>query len=122
MGDDEVELADVTDVCDVGEGVPLLLAGFRKDVDDAERGGVHQSHLNFYYGKYFRKTIVPKAYGKETLEDVIAFVKDTIVIDSDSGVLACKFPADSEKAASDFIKLQEQNRRERQRRIDAGDE
>merc|ERR1712039_291619 len=48
--------------------------------------------------------------------------KDTVKLDSSNGVLVCNLPADATKEVSDFLKLQEQNRRERQVRIDAGDE
>merc|ERR1712226_283487 len=100
----------------------LLMSAFKKDAQDPERVGIHESLFTFYYTKYFNRQISPTAYGKETLQQVIDLVKDTAGFDSSNGVLICKFPEDAVKEAADFVKLQEENRRERQRRIDAGDE
>merc|ERR1712087_520283 len=64
-----------------------------------------------------------KLYGKDTLKDLIeAFIKDTVGIDDSNGVLKCTLGADAGRDASDFLKLQEESRRERQHRIDAGDD
>merc|ERR1712039_643343 len=65
----------------------------------------------------------PKIYGKDTLKDVISeFIKDTVKIDETNGVLGCSLPDDADRDISHFLKLQEESRRERQRRIDAGDD
>merc|ERR1719401_2268451 len=60
-------------------------------------------------------------YGKESLADLLDLVKDVVKLDPDTRVLTC--PLDEElDNAGHLIKLTEDSRRERQRRIDAGDE
>ncbi|CAK0848694.1 unnamed protein product [Prorocentrum cordatum] len=130
----------VEDVHDVGDGTPLyklfspedwalhslrcelflLAAAYKKDVDDPERPGIHEDHITFYFGKYFKKSLVPKHYGKDSLADLLTMVKDTVSVDPENGVLTLK--VEDDKPADYFLKKQEENRRERQRRIDAGDE
>merc|ERR1712039_235702 len=100
----------------------LLTVAFKKDVNDPERMGIHTSHLGFYFKKYFKKDLVLKNYGKETTEELVDLVKEAVGIDESNGVLECKIEDGAPSAAPDFIKLQEENRRERERRIAAGDE
>lgn len=84
---------------------------------------IHESLFGHYYQKYFKKNLNPKLYGKDNLKDLIAdFVKDTAAIDDSNGVLKCVLAADAGKEAFDFLKLAEECRRERQHRIDAGDD
>merc|ERR1719188_2842303 len=60
-------------------------------------------------------------YGKETLADLLDLVKDVVKLDPDTGVLTCQLEEELESAGH-LIKLTEDCRRERQRRVDAGDE
>mmetsp|Transcript_102712 Transcript_102712/g.177382 ORF Transcript_102712/g.177382 Transcript_102712/m.177382 type:complete len:197 (+) Transcript_102712:1722-2312(+) len=99
----------------------LLSHAFMKDVGDEERVGIHESNLNFYYNKYYKKTLNPKYYGKDTNAGLIDFVKDTVVIEAEKSVLSSQL-ADDCDSLDIFVKLTEESRRERQRRIDAGDE
>merc|ERR1712060_153062 len=99
----------------------LLVLGFKKAVQDPERVGIHESHLFFYYNRYFRKQLNPKQYGKDSIEGLVKLVKDTVIMDSTNRVIQPVSTNESE-SASTFVKLTEENRRERQRRIDAGDE
>ena len=82
---EEVEVFDVEDVCDIGSGEPLfscftfedwallgirfelqlLLLAFKKDLDDPERTNFHESHLPFYYGKYFKKQLNMRFFGTD---------------------------------------------------------
>merc|ERR1712186_59577 len=48
--------------------------------------------------------------------------KDAVEINTANGVVKCKLEEDKAKSIPELLKLQEENRRERQRRIDAGDE
>eukprot|EP00933_Yihiella_yeosuensis_P033903 TRINITY_DN274_c2_g1_i1.p1 TRINITY_DN274_c2_g1~~TRINITY_DN274_c2_g1_i1.p1 ORF type:complete len:838 (-),score=324.38 TRINITY_DN274_c2_g1_i1:132-2645(-) len=140
-GDDKEkkDLKSVEDVADIGGGEPLfanfgpedwaLLAlrhelvlledAFVKDVDDADRTVIPENHLAFYYTKYFGKQLTPKMFGHDKIADLLNMVKDTAVIENDQ--LTKKLSADADDFAI-LVKNTEENRRERQRRIDAGDE
>merc|ERR1712228_397155 len=99
------------------------MEGFKKDANDEERIGIHESLFHHYYSKYFKRAFNPKLFGKDSLKDVISdFVKDTVKIDETNGVLGCSLAQDADRDISYFLKLQEESRRERQRRIDAGDD
>jgi len=137
----DVDIFSVEDVCNVGNGVPLfvdfsfedwallslrfelylLQAAFKHDVDDPERVGIHESHILFYYHRYYRKQLMPRLYGKDSIEDVCELIKDTVKINSDDKVLVSQLSTEPD-APDQFVKLQEESRRKRQQRIDAGDE
>jgi len=138
---DDIDIMVVEDVCDVGNGAPLfkdfnfedwallqlrqelflLQIAFKKDVDDPDRLGVPEQHLAFYYNKYFRKQLTPKYFGVNTNMELTGLIKDTVTWKDDVKVLSTPLAEDME-APDMFVKLTEENRRERQRRIDAGDE
>merc|ERR1711920_330222 len=62
-------------------------------------------------------------YSKDSVKDVFnTFVSDLLTVDASNGVYVNQLPDDPAKDASEFIKLTEESRRERQRRMDAGDE
>ncbi|CAK0792774.1 unnamed protein product [Prorocentrum cordatum] len=92
----------------------------REDVDDPERVGIHETHLGFYYNKYYRKQLNPKYFGVSTNAELVKLAKDCCMIDGE--VLASNLEDDKIDELDHFVKLTEENRRERQRRIDAGDE
>jgi len=141
--DTDTDIFSIEDICDIGNGEPLfsgfafedwsllslryelflLAEAWKRDVDDPERVGIHENHITFYFHKYYRKQLNHKLYGKEFLSDLIDLVKDTLSIDKATGTLKVEL---ADIAAQDnvniFVKLTEENRRERQRRIDAGDE
>jgi len=142
-GEDKGEIVDimkVEDVCDVGKGEPLfanfefedwallslrlelhlLVHGFRRDVTDPERLGIYEQHLSFYYNKYYRKSFNVKYYGIDTNFLLVDMVKETISINPKNQVLEAHL--DPELGFGHFVKLTEEARRERQRRLDAGDE
>merc|ERR1719436_1596307 len=96
--EDSFDVFGVSNVSDLGSGVPLfahwtfedwallclrfelnlLVHAFRQDVNDPERVGIHADHLQFYYHRYFRKNLQTKLYGVDTLEEVAAFVSDSV--------------------------------------------
>jgi len=137
----DVDIMMVDDVCDVGNSEPLfkdfgfedwamlqlryelylLQIAFKKDVNDPERVGVHENHLSFYYNKYFRKQLTPKSFNVATNQEMAALVKDAIGWDAEEKVLTTTLEEELD-GVNIFVKLTEENRRERQRRIDAGDE
>jgi len=133
------DISSVEDVSDIGGGEPLfanfapedwaliqlrhelylLQDAFQKDANDPDRAGIPENHLSFYYNKYFKKQLNPKLFNLSTNLELIALVKDTVAIAADTQVLTAPAELDS---LGTFVKQTEENRRERQRRIDAGDE
>jgi len=138
---EDVDIYTVGDVCDVGNGVPLfkdfavedwallqlrfelytLQLAYQKDVGDPERVGIHETHLAFYYNKYFRKTLTPKHFGAANNVELTNLVRDSVMWDEENKVLTTPL-AEEVEDITHFMKLTEEQRRERQRRIDAGDE
>jgi len=135
-----IDIFSVQDVSDMGDGEPLfanfmfedwalmslrfelhlLVRSFRHDVNDPERPGMHEDHVAFYYQRYYRKQLNAKFFGKDSLHELITLIRDTVAF-KDS-ILGSTL-AEEEQAAHDiFVKLTEEARRERTRRIDAGDE
>merc|ERR1712217_428457 len=139
--EDEVDIFLVEDVKDVGNGAPLfadfaledwallqlrmelyyLQSAFSKDVDDPERASIPDAHIAYYYNKYYKKTLNPKNFGKTTNSELCILVKDTAKIDEKELVLSSVL-ADEPDSFDMFVKLTEENRRERKRLIEAGDE
>mmetsp|Transcript_31905 Transcript_31905/g.94860 ORF Transcript_31905/g.94860 Transcript_31905/m.94860 type:complete len:882 (-) Transcript_31905:62-2707(-) len=135
----DLDIFGVQDVCDIGEGEPLfanfsfedwallslrfelhmLVHAFKHDCGDAERTGFNTEHLAFYYNKYYKKGMNPKNYGVDTVENVLAMIKDTTVV---CGKVIESQVTDDLETNEVFVKLTEEARRERQRRIDSGDE
>eukprot|EP00930_Biecheleria_cincta_P011308 TRINITY_DN113_c0_g2_i2.p1 TRINITY_DN113_c0_g2~~TRINITY_DN113_c0_g2_i2.p1 ORF type:complete len:876 (-),score=241.20 TRINITY_DN113_c0_g2_i2:533-3061(-) len=131
----------VEDITDLGNGEPLfanftyedwtllttryelhLLAhSFRKDLNDPDRPGFGLKDLGYYYNKYYKKTWNFQQFGvKEFDPDLVELLKDSVSLETESGHV--KTDGDEDIALEQFIRLTEDNRRERQRRIDAGDE
>ncbi|CAE7603787.1 Herc2 [Symbiodinium necroappetens] len=101
----------------------LLTLAFLQDAADPERVGIHESNLGFYYQKYFKKSLLPKQYGMNTnMELVEKLVKDTVDIAADTQVLTSKRTQEELGDFSILVKLTEAARRDRQRKLDSGDE
>jgi len=136
---EELDVFSVENVLDIGNGEPLffnftyedwillsvrfelhlLLHSFKKDLNDDDRPGFTEEHLPFYYGKYLKKPWSVKSFGVASFADFLEFVKDTVSV-GDKGFLHPEMSEDT--PTSNFVKVVEEYRRERQRRIDAGDE
>merc|ERR1740123_1876290 len=97
-----------------------MIHSFKKDLDDADRPSFGEKHLAFYYNAYYRKAFNLKTYGMEKLSEFVEIIKSTVSISEKNGFLVAEVPEDTPFA--DFVKVVEDHRRERQRRIDAGDE
>jgi len=137
---EDLDVFTVEDVCDVGTGEPLfadfvyedwtllsarfefhlLLHAFRKDLNDPDRPSFKEEHSIFYYNKYFNKPFDLKHYGIGELKGFVDLIRDTISINDETSFLETAHKEDTELAY--FVKLAEEHRRERQRRLDAGDE
>eukprot|EP00930_Biecheleria_cincta_P025118 TRINITY_DN1791_c0_g2_i1.p1 TRINITY_DN1791_c0_g2~~TRINITY_DN1791_c0_g2_i1.p1 ORF type:complete len:794 (-),score=208.88 TRINITY_DN1791_c0_g2_i1:36-2144(-) len=139
----KIDIFSVEDVNDVVDGEPLyanfgpedwallqlrcelylLQDCFRKDADDPDRLGIPEGHLNYYYQKYFRKTLQPQAFHLKSNSELVAIVKDTVSVSGSPPVLINQLSADVEVDTADiFLKFTEEARRERKRRLEAGDE
>jgi len=141
---DEMEREDqdifgIDDVCASKEGAPLfcnftfedwallslrfelhlLLHAVRREAGD--KGGISPRDLASQYTKYYKKSLDPKNYGAESVEDIIELVKDTAIIGMRSKVVEPMVSHDLESNGI-FVKLTEDNRRDRKRKIDAGEE
>jgi len=97
----------------------LLQYAFRKDLDDAEHPGIHEQHISFYYTKYFKKQLNPKLYGVDSITAVVKLVSDAMEIESD--MLKTQLKVEPDDVAM-FVKIGENTRRERERKVQAGDE
>lgn len=137
--DVDLDIFTVSDVNDVGNGSPLfqlftfedwelvklrfqlalLIWSFKKDTNDPDRIGIPLDHLSFYYNKYYSKAMNCKQYGVDDVKDVLAFIKDIVSI---KDKLVIGELADDLDNFDIFVKLTEEQRRERARRIEAGDE
>jgi len=136
---EDVDIFSVADVCDGGDGVPLfdsftfedwelmklrfefclLVLSFKKDCNDEDRAGIPTDHLAFYFNRYYQRNVNPKAYGLADVNEVMAMIKDTI--GTKDSIVVSQLSDDLDNLDI-FLKLTEEGRRERQRRIDAGDE
>merc|ERR1740121_2201262 len=137
---EDLDVFAVDDVTDIGNGEPLfanfvyedwtllslrfelhLLAhAFKHDLADPERPTFHQQHLAYYYNKYYKKPFNLKSFGVEELKDLVDMVKDTVEISAKNSTIESQLSDDT--PMDNFVKLTEDHRRDRQRRLDAGDE
>lgn len=136
---EDLDVFAVGDVMDIGNGEPLfvnfayedwalltvrcelhlLLHSFKKDLNDPERPSFAEGHLPFYYQKYMRRVWNLRSFGADKLSNLIDKIKDTVSI-GDNGLLSAELAEDT--PTSNLLKVTEEDRRDRQRRIDAGDE
>lgn len=102
----------------------LLCHAFFRDAtaEDGDIKGIHRSLLQHYFSTYFvgHPPLIASLYGGKSVDELLdTFVVDTITVGSD-GVL--KTVHDIDTPQSTFVRLVESARRERQKRIEAGDE
>jgi len=97
----------------------ILPHAFKKDADDPERGGMHTDHVAFYYNKYFKKPLVLKNYGVETVEQLVDLVKNCVHIKE-----KCleSFLEENMETFQVFVKIMEEERRRRAILADLGEE
>jgi len=140
--EEDADVFNIDDVCDIddGNGTPLfsnfafedwallslrfelhlLVHAFLHDCEDPDRVGILPDHLAFYYNKYYKKALNPQNYGVESVDKLTALVKDTAVAGARSKAIESMVAADLDSNEI-FVKLTEESRRDRQRRIDSGD-
>lgn len=100
--------------------IHLLLHSFKKDLDDPDRPGFAEKDLAFYYSKYYKKAFTYKAFGVDTIEGFQELIQDTFSIGGERSFLEASMSDDTPLV--NFVRLTEEHRRQRQRRLDAGDE
>ncbi|CAJ1460819.1 unnamed protein product [Effrenium voratum] len=128
----------VEDVCDIGGSQPLfanfgyedwvlialrfelhlLCHAFRHDLDDPDRTSFQESHLAFYYQKYFKRPLNLRSFGVDSNNQLVELVKDVVELNA-KGALEAQLSSDS--PLENFVRLTEDARRDRQLRVDAGD-
>jgi len=137
---EKLDVFSVGDILNVGGGMPLfkdfqtedwalatlrfelhLLAhAFQNDVEDKDRTGIPLEHLAFYYNKYYNKTLNPKLYGVEGIQELVALVNDAVYV-TRKEVLASQLKVEMESVQV-FMQLAEEARRYRGLRIALGEE
>lgn len=137
---EDVNPESVSNVADIGNGQPLfsnftyedwqllavrrelilLVNAFKVDLDDPERTGFIEKDLPFYFNKYFKRSFSLKNFSCESLQALVDLIPDTISISSKSNFLEALHPHDVDEGI--LVKAVEADRRDRQRRLDAGDE
>jgi len=135
----DFDIFSVDDVADMGSGEPLfakfsfedwamvslrfemhlLVHAFLKDCGEPDRKGFSPEHLLFYYQRYFKKALNPKTFGLERVEELIDLAEDTLCVCDD--LIESQLETEQEHNGI-FVMLGEEARRERQEKIDAGDE
>lgn len=137
---DDVDVNSVEDVNDVGKGEPLyhrfayedwmlvslryelhlLLHAFPKDSGDADRTAFGEDHLAFYYSRYFKKQLTLSSYNLAKTAELVGLVKDSLAYDPATSMLKALRAEDA--TPESFLKVTEEQRRDRQKRMEAGDE
>jgi len=101
----------------------LLSHAFVQDAADPDRSAVPVEHLGFYYQKYFKKTLTASAFGLKTTEELLALVKDTIIVYKGGPLkLIGSMLPDEMETYNAFVMLTEECRRIRIRKIALGDQ
>jgi len=137
---DAIDIEGVEDISDLGDCRPLfsdfgsedwillstrfeihlLIHCFKQDVNDPDRPGFSENDLEYYFRRYFKKPFSLKNYNLEKASDLQNLIKDSFKISEKTGFLEAVMDVDT--PIEQFVKLTEEHRRERQRRLDAGDE
>merc|ERR1712151_90669 len=140
IDEDDINVYTHEDVNDIGNGKPLfgnfayedwtllslryelhlLVHAFAHDVADPDRQSFHESHLLFYFNKYFGKSIEYKLMGLEDFAGLCGLIKDSMTLNDKSKFLDVVMPEDA--PLDKFVRHTENHRRERQQCVDAGDE
>jgi len=99
----------------------LLQKAYANDINDPDRIGIHESNFTFYFNKYYGRQLSPKNFGHSGNVELADMIKDTVTFEPKNKVLKSSLKVDAESPEI-FLKFTEEQRRARQRRIDAGDE
>jgi len=133
----------VEDVCDVNDGnstplfsnfafedwallslrfeLHLLLHAVKRDIiKDSSIRGLTPQEVATYYTKFYKKSLMPNYYGRDSIEGVLQLVQDTAIFALRSKQIE---PMVTDALASNdvFVRLTEDSRRDRKRRVDSGE-
>lgn len=141
---DVVDLSEVKDVHDAdGKGTPLyanfkyedwlLLAwryelhllshAFIRDVNDPDRQGIPEIHVPHYFQVYYKMPCQPRKLNANSVEEALKVLREPVKLVNKGG--KCRLLQSTlgdDASLEDFLMSVEQYRRDRFRRIDAGDE
>lgn len=95
----------------------LLCHAVKRDSKDPKLTGIPPEKLADIYAKYYTKSLTPKNYGVESVADIVELVKDTAITGLRSKVVE-PMVMDDPGTNDIFVKLTEESRRDRKRRID----
>merc|ERR1712039_58966 len=98
----------------------LLVHAFRHDVADPDRETFHESHLMFYFNKYFGKWFDLKLMKLENFDGLCELISDSVTLNKTTKFVEAVEPEDA--PLDKFLRHTENHRRERQNCVDAGDE
>lgn len=101
----------------------LLSHAFIRDVNDPDRQGIPEDHIAHYFQVYYKMLCQPKKLNANSIEEALKILKEPVKLVNKGGKCRLLHSTLSEDASlEDFLKSVEQYRRDRFRRIDAGDE
>jgi len=132
---DEAQIFEATNICDIGDAKPLasnfgfehwtmlalrfelhlLVHAFKRD---SKSGTLVQDQVAFYYNKYYSKMLTPSNYGLQRIDDVLNLIDNTVV--TVDRVVESQL-TDELHSNDIFLRLAEDDRQVRQRRVDSGD-
>lgn len=100
----------------------LLLHAFLRDADDAERTGIPEAHVAHYFQLYYKMKLDPRKVAADGLPQILKVLKGQLELVDNKGGKMLRSKLDADIPWDDFVKDVEKYRRDRLRRIDAGDE
>lgn len=96
----------------------LLVHAFRKDLDDPDRPSFPAQHLQHYYSKYFSRSFSPSVFSFDKMADFLEIIRMVITENEETTLIVTELAEDTPPET--FMKLAEDHRRDRSRRVDAG--
>jgi len=134
---EDLDVWAVENVDDIGNGEPLYSKFGSEDwrmlklrfelhlmahafPKDSGRPCFNSNLTQLYYSRYYRKQLLFKDYGCDDMTAMVKLLDDTIGINADTSTVETWLPIDT--PLHNFIRLTEDERRDRLKRIDAGDE
>jgi len=101
----------------------LLCHSFLVDAADPERRGIPEGHVDHYWKVYFHHHFDPRKLGAKNLEEALKILKEPAqLIEAESGPRLLQSTLDKDAPFEVFVSNVEAYRRDRTRRIEAGDE
>merc|ERR1719375_2692469 len=99
-----------------------LVCAFARDVDDPDRPGMPEDHVLHYFGVYFGGKLDTRKLGCTDIAAAVALLKTPLEIAEVDKVRVLRTALSEDTPLTDFVKGVELWRRDRARRLEAGDE